>query len=445
MKVDILVRTYNEQRWISSLFLALSHQSYPINQVLIVDSESTDDTLLLARAWSEKLPIKTLSLKNYQPGASLNLGFSHSTADALAIISAHCIPLDCRWLSSLVDPLYSNHNISVVYGRQIGLLCTPLPEIRDMENLFRSEHQIQYKDTFFHNANSLIKRQAWAKHPFNEHIKHIEEREFGNNVINSGNSIAYNPDAAVYHHHGLHQQDYECPRAAGIAEILISNNPKISTEPLYHSINTRKAAFFYKYKENPSSLSRVISYMESLCALPANLLGSITIVFTEDTLMREVTSELQIRATWHQEMKINFALDSDLDIDERDSLDSVIYNSYSFSKKVSSGFPPDIICFSSSKYIPPSPECIYQTVRSLILYNYDSVQTASYITANLWKLDSSKVNHASYSPLKENLRPLQCVPQLLEAKPSMFSAFHCDKLATNTPLLKMNTGFFFIN
>ena len=159
--------------------------------------------------------------------------------------------------------------------------------------------------------------------------------------------------------------------------------------------------------------------------------------------MKEVTSKLQHLSIWRQKVNTYTVLDSDLGINECDSLDSVIYKSYSFSKNVASDSPPDILCFSSSKYISPLPEYIHQVVRSLIVYNYDSVQIASYITSNLWKLDSSKGNIESYSPLKENLLPSQQVPQLLEARPSMFSSFHCDKLASHTPLLKMNTGFYF--
>ena len=94
---------------------------------------------------------------------------------------------------------------------------------RDLLNLFGPEKKIQKKDTFFHNANSAFKKKLWVKIPFDEKTKHIEDRIWGNEVINKGYKIVYEPDASVYHWHGINQ-DMEPSRCKKIVNILESLN-----------------------------------------------------------------------------------------------------------------------------------------------------------------------------------------------------------------------------
>ena len=39
------------------------------------------------------------------------------------------------------------------------------------------------KDSFFHNASSAIKKKIWEKYKFDEKVKNIEDRLWGNIVI----------------------------------------------------------------------------------------------------------------------------------------------------------------------------------------------------------------------------------------------------------------------
>ena len=64
---------------------------------------------------------------------------------------------------------------------------------------------MQIKDYFFHNANSMFRRDVWEKYKFSEKVTNIEDRVWGKEVTEDGLSIIYEPEASVYHHHGLHQ------------------------------------------------------------------------------------------------------------------------------------------------------------------------------------------------------------------------------------------------
>jgi hypothetical protein len=103
------------------------------------------------------------------------------------------------------------------------------------------DKRVQVKDYFFHNANSMIPRSVWKKFPFDEEVTNIEDRVWGKQVIEAGYKIVYEPKAAVYHHHGIHQGNTP-ERVKGIVSILnyldtknINNLPNSMT-PEKHNV-----------------------------------------------------------------------------------------------------------------------------------------------------------------------------------------------------------------
>ena len=48
-KVSIIVRTRNEERWISQCLSAIEKQSYKNHEVILVDNDSSDNTVEIAK------------------------------------------------------------------------------------------------------------------------------------------------------------------------------------------------------------------------------------------------------------------------------------------------------------------------------------------------------------------------------------------------------------
>ena len=92
---------------------------------------------------------------------------------------------------------------------------------RDLLTVFGIEKKIQKKETFFHNANSAFSKEIWKKFPFDELTTNIEDRIWGQKVINSGYKIIYEPKASVFHWHGIHQ-DMDPQRCSNVVKILES-------------------------------------------------------------------------------------------------------------------------------------------------------------------------------------------------------------------------------
>ena len=64
---------------------------------------------------------------------------------------------------------------------------------------------MQFSELFFHNANSMIRRKIWEEVPFDNNLSGVEDRDWALKIVDRGFSIVYEPQAAVHHHHGIHQ------------------------------------------------------------------------------------------------------------------------------------------------------------------------------------------------------------------------------------------------
>ena len=215
-KISIIIRTKNEERWISHCLKAVFNQDYPSFEVILVDNKSTDNTLEIAK----RFPIaKYIDIDEFKPGKAINKGIEVSSGELLCCISAHCIPKKNNWLSKLAQNLIHDKNVGGVYGRQIPMSFTEDIDKRDLLIVFGRDKRIQKKDYFFHNANSMLRREIWDKFNFDEEVTNIEDRVWGKKIIEEGLTIVYEPEAEVFHHHGLHQGNNP-KRAKGVVSVI---------------------------------------------------------------------------------------------------------------------------------------------------------------------------------------------------------------------------------
>ena len=107
--VSIIIRTLDEERWIGHCLNSIFSQDFENFEVIIVDNNSTDNTIDVAK----RFPIsKIISIKKFFPGKALNDGVRESHGDYIVCISAHCIPKDIFWLRNLYENFLKNNNIN---------------------------------------------------------------------------------------------------------------------------------------------------------------------------------------------------------------------------------------------------------------------------------------------------------------------------------------------
>ena len=216
-KASIIIRTHNEEDWIGHCLDAVRNQTYKNIEIIIVDNKSTDNTLKIAKTFFVD---KYVNLKKYLPGKSLNRGIEVAIGKYLVFLSSHCVPRNSLWLEKLLKN-FDNKEIVGVYGRQVPTSFSKPNDVRDLYITFGLDRRVQTKDYFFHNANSAIRKTTWEKYPFDEKLTNIEDRAWAKKVTENGHKLVYDPDAEVYHSHGIHH-DQKLERANSTIKVLKS-------------------------------------------------------------------------------------------------------------------------------------------------------------------------------------------------------------------------------
>jgi rhamnosyltransferase len=233
-KCSIIIRTKNEEKWINACLSAVYKQSYKNFEIIIIDNESTDRTIDHVK----QFPIdKILNISKYFPGKALNLGINNSRSDYIVCLSGHCIPVNNDWLKFLVEAIEEDSNYACAYGRQEPMSFSSSADKRDLLLTFGLDKRIQIKDSFFHNANSIIRREVLDQIQFDNEVTNIEDRLWAEKVIQKGYNIVYEPLSSVYHYHGIHQDGDKtrCANIVNIVENLLGSKPdrgKISADKI---------------------------------------------------------------------------------------------------------------------------------------------------------------------------------------------------------------------
>jgi len=92
--ISIIIRTKNEERWISSCLRAVFDQTYKNIEIILVDNCSTDQTVKKAQEY----PVKLVEISEFLPGKAINDGIRASSGEIIVCLSGHCIPTNSRWL-----------------------------------------------------------------------------------------------------------------------------------------------------------------------------------------------------------------------------------------------------------------------------------------------------------------------------------------------------------
>jgi glycosyltransferase involved in cell wall biosynthesis len=214
--VSIIIRTKNEERWVGHCLSMIFQQDFKDFEVILVDNSSTDHTVQVANRY----PLaRIVNIERFRPGLALNEGIRASSGRFIVCLSAHCVPKDTDWLTRLLNNFKDDPKLAGVYGRQLPVSFTDPVDKRDLLIVFGQDRRVQVKDYFFHNANSMLRRDVWDAFPFDEEVTNIEDRVWGKAVTTAGYQIVYDPEAAVYHHHGLHQGNTP-ERAKGVVSII---------------------------------------------------------------------------------------------------------------------------------------------------------------------------------------------------------------------------------
>ena len=181
------------------LLEALGRQSYRDFEIVVVDSGSIDRTRDIVAPWTDKL--LRIDSHDFTFGYSLNVGIEAAAGKYVAIVSAHTAPTDECWLGTLVESLRDDAT-AMAFGRQKGWSSSKFGEGQDLGRTFGAKRRVLRPPHFFaHNANSVIRKELWEQHAFDETLPGLEDIEWAKYWMERGYQVVYEPDAALYHIH----------------------------------------------------------------------------------------------------------------------------------------------------------------------------------------------------------------------------------------------------
>ncbi len=189
--ISVVVTVRNEERCLAQLLDSLRVQEAPF-EVVLVDSESRDGTLDIARAFDARNPgVLRIFSQSGSRGIGRNRGVREARGAFVAFIDGDCFA-DSRWLHELREGLRSSR---VVAGRTVTVGRHAYGHLERVE-LFQSGYDVTYPSCNLAYERSLFERLGG----FDPRFITAEDIDLNLRAVRGGAAIRYAPGAVVYHH-----------------------------------------------------------------------------------------------------------------------------------------------------------------------------------------------------------------------------------------------------
>jgi len=196
--LSLVIRCHNEEAHIGRLLTGVMHQTKRPDEIIVVDSGSTDATLAIASAFD--VQIVTIAPEDFSFGRALNCGLRNASGEIAVVASAHVYPLYDSWLE-LLTAAFDEDDVALAYGRQQVPEGGRFSEQQLMARLFPPRSVMRQRDPFCNNANAAIRMSVWRSLPYDEELTGLEDMEWATRAISRGYVLSYVADATVAHVH----------------------------------------------------------------------------------------------------------------------------------------------------------------------------------------------------------------------------------------------------
>jgi len=198
MNCSIVIRAYNEERYIGRLLEGVRQQTVKDAEIILVDSGSTDKTVSIADAFGARL-VRIPSVE-FTFGRSLNFGVQVATSEIVVIASAHVYPVYPDWIESLLRP-FEDEKVALTYGKQRGYEGSKYSEHQIFHQWYPDESKPDQPTSFCNNANAAIRKSLWEQNPYNETLTGLEDLAWAKWAKEQGYKISYVAEAEIVHIH----------------------------------------------------------------------------------------------------------------------------------------------------------------------------------------------------------------------------------------------------
>lgn len=211
--LGFIVRSRNEEQYIGFALQSIFDKFGNDTKVIVVDNESTDDTLKIVQNFPKKffnIDVISIGRNDYTPGKALNLGLTelqNSNCNFAGILSSHCEITSCD-LNSILHH-FDDSSCFAIMGKQIPIKMGKRVNPRYIWSNFLHENVVknikeqtllQEDRYFFHNAFSFLRINQWSQLKFDESLSGKEDRYWAKDQINLGKYFIFDPKLQCKHY-----------------------------------------------------------------------------------------------------------------------------------------------------------------------------------------------------------------------------------------------------
>lgn len=193
--ISAIIRTKNSSRTLSECLKSLNSQSCKIDEVIIVDSGSEDETIEIAKNFNCKIILYPAD-SEFNYSKALNLGINAASESHILIVSSH-VQLKCQ---NTIETMLSFLN---TWERivSVSIKRDAIPDdsnyIVDGKNvIWRIVNRNSFKADGMYNFCSLIRKENWRAYNFNENLPRCEDQDWAAHfykLYNACSAIIYYP------------------------------------------------------------------------------------------------------------------------------------------------------------------------------------------------------------------------------------------------------------
>lgn len=213
-RIDIIIPTYKPDKRFFKLIEKLTHQSVPVNRIIVMNTEQKYfDRLVYGTSFAKdyhNIVVRHLSKREYDHGRTRNQGVRHSDADYFIMMTQDAVPADEYVVERLLEKL-QKENVAVAYARQLAdersseeerytrnFNYPPQSRIKDQSDL----PELGIKTFFCSNVCAAYNRKIFDRlGGFVKHTIFNEDMLYAAKAVESGYAIYYAAEAQVYHSH----------------------------------------------------------------------------------------------------------------------------------------------------------------------------------------------------------------------------------------------------
>lgn len=129
-RISAYVPCYNAERYLKQTLLALSAQSHPPDEILVIDDGSSDQSAEIAR----QFPVRLIQhQRNRGLAAARNTAIQCAQHEFLAAVDADVV-IEPEWLGCLFADINTDESIAGVGGRLVVVIGAISPQNIDLKS-----------------------------------------------------------------------------------------------------------------------------------------------------------------------------------------------------------------------------------------------------------------------------------------------------------------------